>query len=125
MSRSRADRVAVVTDSTGDVPVAEADALDLTVIPALLTVEGTLPHYQILLKRDKGLDQVEVLVEVTAEVFSDRISALEALHHNLSHAIENTLGLNVEIRLVEPQSIQRSEGKAKRVIDLRDVANEQ
>lgn len=86
---------------------------------ALLAVEGTLPHYQIVLTRDKGLDQMEVQVEVTPEVFGDTIGALERLQRNLAHSIENTLGLRVDIRLVEPHSIQRSEGKAKRVIDRR------
>ena len=50
---------------------------------ALLQVEGTLPHYQIVLTREKGLDQMEVQVEVTPEVFSDKIRALEALHRKL------------------------------------------
>jgi len=88
---------------------------------ALLAVEGTLPHYQIVLTRDKGLDQMEVLVEVTPEVFSDRIGALETLHDRLMSAVEQTLGLRVEIRLVRPQTIQRSEGKAHRVSDRRNL----
>ena len=88
---------------------------------ALLAVEGTLPHYQIILTRDKGLDQVEVQVEVTAEHFSDRISALEDLQNKLANAIEHTLGLRVHVRLVEPHTIQRSEGKAKRVMDRRNM----
>jgi len=88
---------------------------------ALLAVEGTLPHYQIVLTRDKGLDQMEVQVEVTPEVFSDKVGALETLSRSLSHAIENTLGLRVHVRLVEPHTIKRSEGKAKRVIDNRQI----
>lgn len=88
---------------------------------ALLKVEGTLPHYQLILKRDKGLDQVEVDVEVTSEFFSDKISAMEDLQQKLSHAIENTTGLRVDVRLVQPHTIARSEGKAKRVIDKRNL----
>ena len=88
---------------------------------ALLAVEGTLPHYQIVLTRDKGLDQVEVQVEVTPEFFSDRISALEGLQQKLAHTIENTVGIRAQVRLVEPHTIQRSEGKAKRVIDRRNA----
>ncbi|MGB9691152.1 MAG: phenylacetate--CoA ligase family protein [Candidatus Sumerlaeaceae bacterium] len=88
---------------------------------ALLQVEGTLPHYQIVLTREHGLDQMEVQVEVTPEVFSDKVGALEALHKNLSSAIEHTIGLHVKVRLVEPHSIKRSEGKAKRVIDQRNL----
>lgn len=86
---------------------------------ALLDVEGTLPHYQIILTRAQGLDEIEVRVEVTPEVFSDKIGALEGLHSRLIEALDRVLGLRVRIRLVEPQSIQRSEGKAKRVIDRR------
>jgi phenylacetate-CoA ligase len=86
---------------------------------ALLAVEGTLPHYQIILTREKGLDQVEVQVEVTPEVFGDRIRALVDLNEKLTRAIESTVGLRVNVSLVEPHSIQRSEGKARRVIDRR------
>jgi phenylacetate-CoA ligase len=88
---------------------------------ALLQVEGTLPHYHIVLTREGGLDQMEVKVEVTPEVFSDKIRALEELHSKLEAAIEHVLGLRVAVSLVEPRSLARSEGKAKRVTDLRAV----
>ncbi len=89
---------------------------------AMLTVEGTLPHYQIVLTREKGLDRMEVQIEVTAAIFSDRITGLEELQRKISHAVENTIGIRADIRLVEPHTIQRSEGKAKRVIDKRNMA---
>jgi phenylacetate-CoA ligase len=85
----------------------------------LLEVEGTLPHYQIILTRDHGLDQIEVQVEVTPQVFSDRVGALEALAEKLMDTIERVIGIRIKVTLVEPQTIQRSEGKAKRVIDKR------
>jgi phenylacetate-CoA ligase len=85
----------------------------------LLEVEGTLPHYQIILTREHGLDQIEVQVEVTPQVFSDRVGALEALSDKLVDAIERVIGIRIKVTLVEPQTIQRSEGKAKRVIDKR------
>ena len=88
---------------------------------ALLQVEGTLPHYQIVLTREKGLDHMEVQVEVTPEFFGDTVGALESLQEKISYAIEQTLGLRVDVRLVEPHTIQRSEGKAKRVIDQRKM----
>jgi phenylacetate-CoA ligase len=88
---------------------------------ALLAVEGAMPHYQIVLTREKGLDEIEVQVEVTPGVFSDKIGALERLNNKMVHAIEQTLGLRVEVRLVAPHTIQRSEGKAKRVIDRRNL----
>ncbi len=86
---------------------------------ALLKVEKSLPHYQIVLSRREGLDQLEVQVEVTGDMFRDRVSALEQLQKKFSHAIEHVLGLRAQVRLVEPQSIARSQGKAKRVIDQR------
>ncbi len=88
---------------------------------ALLTVEGSTPHYQIRLTRENGLDQMEVLIEVTKEMFSDRISELEKLQEKFAQAIERTINLRVNVRLVEPHTIPRSEGKAKRVIDERKV----
>lgn len=87
----------------------------------LLEVEGTLPHYQIILTREHGLDQMEVQVEVTAETFSDTVGALEALEEKLADALERVLQIRVKVTLVEPRTIQRSEGKAKRVIDRRQL----
>jgi len=86
---------------------------------ALLELEGTLPHYQIVLTRAKDLDHIEVRVEVTADVFGDTVGAVEDLRNRLEAAIEHTLGIRVKVRLVEPHTIPRSEGKAKRVIDKR------
>jgi phenylacetate-CoA ligase len=86
---------------------------------ALLEVEGTLPHYQIILTRSHGLDQMEVQVEVTSESFSDKIGALEQLNDTIADALEHVLGIRVEVTLVEPHTIERSNGKAKRVIDRR------
>jgi phenylacetate-CoA ligase len=88
---------------------------------ALLKVEGTLPHYQIVLTREKGLDNMEVQVEVTPEFFSDKIRALESLQHKLADAVEHVLGIRVKVTLVEPRTLARSEGKAKRVVDKRQI----
>lgn len=86
---------------------------------ALLSVEGAAPHYQIVLTNDGTMDDVEVQVEVTPEVFSDKVSAVESLQHKLAASIERIINIRVNLRLVEPNTIQRSEGKAKRVIDQR------
>jgi phenylacetate-CoA ligase len=86
---------------------------------ALLEIEGTLPHYQILLTREHGLDQMEVQVEVTAQMFNDKIGALQELHARLQGALDHVLGIRVRVALVEAYSIERSEGKARRVIDRR------
>jgi phenylacetate-CoA ligase len=86
---------------------------------ALLKIEGTLPHYLIVLSREKGLDQMEVQVEVTPDVFSDKVGGLEILQQKLEAEVEQTIGIRVTVRLVAPHTIQRSEGKAKRVMDKR------
>ena len=88
---------------------------------ALLRVEGTLPHYQIVLTREADLDQMEVQVEVTPEVFSDEVRGLEELQKKLVHSIETVTGIRAALRLVAPHTIQRSEGKAKRVTDKRKM----
>ena len=87
---------------------------------ALLSVDGTLPHYNIVLYTEKGMDNIEVDVEVSEKYFSDTIGGMETLQKKLSSAIEHTIGLRVKLKLVAPQTIQRSEGKAKRVIDRRE-----
>ena len=86
---------------------------------ALLSVQGTVPHYRIVLTREKGLDQMEVQVEVTPEIFSDKVRSMVALHEKLTNALERTLSLRVAVSLVQPHGIERSEGKARRVIDQR------
>lgn len=88
---------------------------------ALLAAEGTLPHYQIILTRQRNLDQMEVQVEVTEEVFSDKVGAMEQLQARLSHAIDTTVGIRAKVSLVEPHTIERSLGKAKRVLDKRQI----
>ncbi|MCX6983616.1 MAG: phenylacetate--CoA ligase, partial [Lentisphaerae bacterium] len=86
---------------------------------AILAVEGAMPHYQIVLTREKGLDNIEVQVEVTEQTFSDRIGAMEKLQSKLMQSLENVTTIRIAVRLVAHQTIKRSEGKAKRVVDLR------
>jgi phenylacetate-CoA ligase len=86
---------------------------------ALLNVEGTLPNYQIVLTRQQGLDQMEVQVEVTPQMFNDKIGAMQELHGKLQGALDRVLGIRIRVALVEPYSLERSEGKANRVIDRR------
>jgi len=88
---------------------------------ALLKVEGTLPHYHLIVDRDKGLDTLEVQVEVTSEFFSDTVGAMEQLQARITHSIESVTGLHAQVRLVAPRTLQRSEGKAKRVTDRRKI----
>ena len=87
----------------------------------LLQVEGVQPHYQIIVDRQHTLDDLEVWVEVSDEVFADEIRGLEALEQRIRNELHNALGIAARVKLVEPRSIQRSEGKAKRVVDRREV----
>jgi phenylacetate-CoA ligase len=87
----------------------------------LMAVEGVEPHYQLIVSREEALDVLEVQVEVEEAIFSDTIKALEGLSRKVEHTIKDLLGVSCKVKLVEPKSIQRSEGKAKRVIDNRKM----
>ena len=87
----------------------------------LMQIEDISPHYQLIVERMAGLDVLEVQVEVSDEMFSDRIKGLEEWQEVIQGEIESYLGLGVKVTLVEPRTIARSEGKAVRVIDNRDL----
>ncbi len=87
----------------------------------LLSVEGAEPHYMIVVERERGLDKLELQVEVSQKLFTDEVRGLEALRQKITEEIESVLGLKVNVKLVEPQTIERSMGKAKRVIDKRRI----
>jgi len=87
----------------------------------LLSVEGAEPHYLIVIERQRGLDKLELQVEVSQDAFTDEVKGLEALRDKITEEIESILGLKVNVKLVEPQTIERSMGKAKRVIDKRRI----
>jgi len=87
----------------------------------LLEIEETEPHYQLVVSREGALDELEVQVEVNEKFFSDEIRALEALGQRIKQEIENVLSIAVKVKLVEPKTITRSEGKAKRVLDTRNI----
>ncbi|MFA5266116.1 MAG: phenylacetate--CoA ligase [Opitutaceae bacterium] len=88
---------------------------------ALLKTEASLPHYLIVLTRKSGLDQMEVRVEVTGEMMKDSVGAMEQLQRRFTHSIDQITGLHTAVTLVQPGTIPRSEGKAKRVLDQRNV----
>jgi len=85
----------------------------------LMQVEGVEPHYQLIVDREENLDSLEVQVEVTDDIFSDEVRVMQGLSDRIRHEIKSLLNITCKVRLVEPKSITRSEGKAKRVIDLR------
>ena len=87
----------------------------------LMEIEETEPHYQIIVDRVNQLDVLEVQVEVNERLFSDEVRKLELVRKKIQNELESTLGLSIQVTLVEPKTIQRSEGKAVRVIDRRKV----
>lgn len=85
----------------------------------LLELGLATPHYQLIVDRVGTLDSLEVQVEMTPSMFSDEVRHIEKAEQKIRSNIESNLGLTCKVRLVEPKSIERSEGKAKRVIDRR------
>jgi len=85
----------------------------------ILSFDGIEPYYQIIVTRENFLDKVEVEVEVSSEIFSDEIKVLENLKKRMEEKMKAELNISCSIKLTKPKSIARSEGKAKRVIDLR------
>jgi len=85
----------------------------------LIKIEGIEPHYQIIVDRREKLDFIEVQVEMNEKLFSDEIKKLEEMEKFIEQELYKTLNIHTKIKLVEPKSIPRSEGKAKRIIDKR------
>ena len=88
---------------------------------ALLEMNGTTPHYMMIIDRQGTLDTLEVQVEVEERFFSDEIKELENLRNQIGHVVQNAIGIAAKIKLVEPKTLERSEGKAKHVIDNRKL----
>lgn len=87
----------------------------------LLGMSETEPHYLLIVEREGTLDTLNVMVEVQEQFFSDEIKKLEILRRKITANLESTLGISVNVKLVEPKTIERSAGKAKRVIDNRKL----
>jgi phenylacetate-CoA ligase len=87
----------------------------------ILKVEGIEPHYQLVVERRDQLDELEVQIEMNEAVFSDEIRNLEQVERRIEADLYATLNIHTRVRLVEPKSIARSEGKAKRIIDKRTL----
>jgi phenylacetate-CoA ligase len=85
----------------------------------LLEMSEIKPHYLLLVDRVNNLDTIELQVEVDEAFFQDKISQLQTLRQKIQNNLESTLGLGIKVTLVEPKTIERSEGKSKRVIDKR------
>lgn len=87
----------------------------------LFEFEGVTPHYQIVLGRDGALDTMEILVEVNESIFFDEMKKQRTMIENIFDSIRNTLGVSPKVKLVEPRSLERFKGKAKRVVDEREI----
>ncbi len=95
---------------------------------AIISTEGLEPHYMIIVDREDNLDIMEVQVEVNEELFhklGDAVSGLQKLSRKLERDIKEMFGISVRVKMVEPKSLQRFEGKAKRVVDKRKIFNNQ
>ncbi len=86
----------------------------------LLETDGLTPHYLLVVRRDGNLDTLEVQVEVSENMFTDEIKGLQRREIAIQKSIKDYLGISAKVRLVEPQTIKRSEGKATRILDLRN-----
>ena len=88
---------------------------------ALIEVEEVTPHYMMIVDRVNNLDTLEVQVELDQKYYTDEIRTLQALTKKIAHVIQQALGINAQIKIVEPQTLVRSEGKAVHVIDKRKL----
>ena len=88
---------------------------------ALCEVKEVTPHYMMIVDRVNNLDTLEIQVELDSEYFTDEIRGIEAMTKKISHAINQAIGLSAKIKIVEPQTLVRSEGKAVHVIDKRKL----
>ena len=116
-------RISKFTGRTDDMKVIRGvNVFPTQVETALLSMGGAVaPHYMMIVDREDNLDVLTVMVEVDESMFSDEIRKLDALRDKIAAILKTALGVSVRVKLVEPKSIQRSEGKAVRVIDNRNL----
>lgn len=116
-------RISKFTGRTDDMKVIRGvNVFPTQVETALLSMGGAVaPHYLMIVDREDNLDVLTVMVEVDESMFSDEIRKLDALRKKIAAVLKQALGISVNVKLAEPKTIQRSEGKAVRVIDNRDL----
>lgn len=116
-------RISKFTGRTDDMKVIRGvNVFPTQVETALLSIGGAVaPHYLMIVDREDNLDVLTVMVEVDESMFSDEIRKLDALKNKISGVLKQALGVSARVKLVEPKTIQRSEGKAVRVIDKRNL----
>jgi phenylacetate-CoA ligase len=87
----------------------------------LMDMDGVTPHYQLVVDREGSLDTLTVMVEVSDDLFSDEVKQLQGTERKISKNIKELLGVSATVKLADPKTIARSEGKAVRVIDKRKI----
>ncbi len=114
-------RMKRVTGRTDDMLIIRGVNVFPSQIEEVLTsIEEVEPHYQLVLTRPKRMNELEIQVEVSPAIFSDEVRHLEEIEQKIAERVNSALGIRVAVKLVEPKTIERSEGKAKRIIDLRE-----
>ncbi|MFH1156249.1 MAG: phenylacetate--CoA ligase [Pseudomonadota bacterium] len=115
-------RMKKVTGRTDDMLIIRGVNVFPSQIESVLMKSGAVqPHYQLIVDRKDNLDTLTVRVEVSEQIFSDEIKNLQNIEARLSHDIKEYLGVSAKIQLVEPKTIERSQGKAVRVVDNRKI----
>ena len=115
-------RMAKVRGRTDDMVVVRGVNVFPSQVEAVLTeIEGVEPHFQIIVDRKKALDVMEVWVEVSEEIFPDAMRKLVEFEKKVEERLQSVLGVKAKVKLVEPKTFARTAGKAKRVIDRRDI----
>jgi phenylacetate-CoA ligase len=116
-------RMSRVTGRTDDMLIIRGvNVFPSQIEEALLRVEGTAPQYLIEVERPGALDEVTVHVEIRPQDFSDKMSQMQSLRDRIGKEVHAITGIQVRVNLVEHQTLERFEGKAKRVIDRRRLA---
>jgi phenylacetate-CoA ligase len=113
-------RMARVTGRTDDMLIIRGvNVFPSQVENVLIGIDEAEPHYQLVLRKDGPMDTLEIQVEVSQDLFSDEIKGLQQIEAKIAHEINSALGIGAKVTLVQPKTIERSMGKAKRVIDMR------
>ena len=111
-----------ITGRSGDMLIIRGvNVFPSQVESVILELEEFEPHYMLIVDRKNNLDTLEVQVEVREQFYSDEINRMMELKKKIGHRLQSVLGIAANIKLVEPRSIERSQGKAKRVIDNRKI----
>ncbi len=115
-------RMSKVTGRSDDMLIIRgANVFPSQIEDVLMRIKGTAPHYQLIIRKKGYLDELEVQVEVLEGMLFDEMKEMQRLREEIAQRVREVLGISAKISLVEPKSIERSVGKAKRVLDLRQL----